>query len=134
MDTILRGKKILWVEDDKFLNDIISKKMLLQEATLIHANTGEEALALLDKDIPDVIVLDILLPGISGLDVLEKVKKNGKTGYIPVILLTNLGARADMEKGKRLGAVRFLVKAMTSLDDTFIEIEKVLQETEAQKV
>lgn len=120
------GKKIMWVEDDKFLSDIISRKLSSEKCLLIHAVDGEQAITLAEQNSPDVILLDILLPGIDGFEVLRRIKANQNTKKIPVILLSNLGQKADIEKGKELGAVCFLVKATVTLDEIIAEIKNVL--------
>lgn len=125
---MLQGKKIMWVEDDKFLSDIIARKLSLQGCSLVNATEGEEALKLLEEEKPDVVLLDILLPGVDGYEVLKRLKENQKTKGIPVILLSNLGQRDDVEKGKSLGAARFLIKATVTLDEIVEEIKTVLKE------
>ncbi len=122
----LHGKKIMWVEDDKFLSDIIARKLGTLGCKLLHATDGEEALKTAEKELPDVILLDILLSGIDGFEILKRLKENPKTRAIPVIMLSNLGQKEDVEKGKKLGAVRFLVKAMVTLDEIVAEIKVVL--------
>lgn len=125
----LSGQKIMWVEDDKFLSDIIARKLSMQGCTLLHATEGEAALRMLEKEMPDLILLDILLSGIDGFEILKRIKANGKTKGIPVILLSNLGQREDIEKGKSLGAARFLIKATVTLDEIVDEIKAVLRES-----
>jgi len=122
----LGGRKILWVEDDKFLSDIIARKLSNQNCNLIHAITGEEALAHIEEDMPDIVMLDLLLPGMNGFQVLQKIKSNPKTKHIPVILLSNLGQQSDVEKGETLGAAKFLIKATVTLDEIVKEIKKTI--------
>ncbi|MDP3996790.1 MAG: response regulator [bacterium] len=124
--TTIFGKKIMWVEDDKFLSDIISRKLSTEKCTLLHFKDGREALAELKKNIPDIIILDILLSGIDGWEILKKIKEDPSTKNIPVILLSNLGQKGDVDKGKEYGANRFLVKATVTLDEIIEEIGKVL--------
>lgn len=125
---ILRGKTILWVEDDKFLSDIISRKLSAAWCYLIHAGNGEGAMMALRDKTPDIVLLDILLPGIDGYEVLKSIKGSERTKNIPVILLSNLGQKSDVEKGKELGAARFLIKATVTLDEIVEEIQTVLKE------
>lgn len=122
----LSGKKVMWVEDDKFLSDIISRKLLNEGAALVHSSSGEEALSLVEKERPDVIVLDILLSGIDGFEILKRVKSMDTVKNTPVILLSNLGQKADIEKGKALGASKFLVKATLTLDEIIEEVKAVV--------
>lgn len=125
-EALLSGKKILWVEDDKFLSDIIARKLTHEKCVLVHAVEGEEALRLALSEQPDIILLDILLPGIDGFEILTRLKSDPKTKAIPVILLSNLGQKSDMEKGRDLGANRFLIKATVTLDEIVSEIKSVI--------
>lgn len=125
----LAGKKIMWVEDDSFLSDIIARKLSAEKCVLVHAKDAEEALVMVEKEMPDMILLDILLPGKNGFELLESLKGNPKVKDIPVVLLSNLGQKSDIEKGKNLGAKRFLIKATLNLDEVIDQIEEVLAET-----
>jgi DNA-binding response OmpR family regulator len=130
MDTInLEGKKIMWVEDDQFLNDIIARKLSTTKCLCYHSNEGEEALKIISKEIPDIVMLDIILSGIDGFEILRRIKSDPKIKHIPVILLSNLGQTSDIEKGKNLGAVRFLVKATVTPDEIIEQIKEVLAES-----
>lgn len=126
-DSALSGKKILWVEDDAFLSEIISRRLSKQNYVLIHTKDGETALSMVEKEKPDIILLDILLPGINGFDLLEKFKTNPTTKDIPVVLISNLSQQSDIERGLSLGAERFLVKATVSLDEITAQIKEVLE-------
>jgi len=126
MDEKLKGKKIMWVEDDQFLSGIIAQKLAAHGGTLLHASNGEDGLAMAQKEKPDVLILDILLPGMSGFDVLEGVKANPSTKDIPVIMFSNLGDPADMKKAKELGATKFLMKATIIPEELVSEILSVL--------
>ena len=116
----------MWVEDDNFLSGLIGKKLGNEKAILFHANNGEDAVAMVEKEKPDVLLLDILLPGMTGLQVLQKIKSNSATKDIPVLLLSNLGQKADIDKGAQLGAEKFLIKATLSLDEIIKEVKRVI--------
>lgn len=122
----LTGKKVMWVEDDQFLSDLISRKLGNQGCRLLYARTGEEGLKLLETETPDIIILDLLLPGISGFDVLEKVKADPKMKAIPVVILSNFSQNNEVEKATKLGAEKFLVKASIVLDDLVRELQAIL--------
>ncbi len=124
----LAGKKIMWVEDDKFLSDIIARKLSVQGCQLFHATDGVQAFKILETETPDLILLDILLSGIDGFEILKQIKSKEATARIPVILLSNLGQREDVEKGKMLGAARFLIKATVTLDEIVEEMKNVIRE------
>lgn len=122
----LDGAKILWVEDDVFLSEIIARKLATQGCKLIHATNGEEALSMVEKEMPQIILLDILLSGMDGFEILKLIKSNPKVKDIPVVLLSNLGQQSDVDKGKRLGAEKFLIKATVTLDEIIGEIRHVI--------
>lgn len=128
----LEGKKVLWVEDDKFLSDIIAKKFATEKCILFHSVDGEEAIKIAEKESPDIILLDILLPKMDGFQILEKLKGGSNTSKIPVIILSNLGQRKDLERGKQLGANQFLIKATVTLDEIISEVKKILAENSAK--
>ncbi len=114
--------KILWVEDDKLIGTILAKKLISSGFDLFHAKSGEEALEALKTAVPDAIVLDLLLPGIGGFEVLQEVNKDPGLRKVPVMILSNLSKSTDMERAKLLGAKRFLIKAATSLEQIVNEI------------
>ncbi|MFT5179772.1 MAG: CheY-like chemotaxis protein [Candidatus Paceibacteria bacterium] len=123
----LENKTILWVEDDVFLSDIIAKKLSTKESKLLHAKDSIQAFKILETETPDIIMLDILLPGMNGYEILEKIKSDPKTKDIPVIILSNFGQKSEIEKGLNLGAERYLIKATLTLDEIFSEISSILE-------
>ena len=106
-----KGKKILLVEDDVTLIDMYSLKFKEEGYNLLTAENGETGLALALKELPDVILLDIMMPKMDGFAVLAELKKNATTKNIPVLMLSNLGQTADVEKGEAMGAKDYIVKA-----------------------
>ncbi len=110
-------KKILSVEDDAFLRDLLAQKFSSENFHMLYAKTGEEALELAEKELPDIILLDIVLPNMTGFEVLEKLRANTATANIPVVFLSNLGQQSDLDKAVALGAKEFIVKANFSLEE-----------------
>ncbi|MDO8575472.1 MAG: response regulator [bacterium] len=125
-DELLKTKKILWVEDDKFLIDLISRKLNLLGCNVVYAETGEIALTIVEKEKPDIILLDILLPGMTGIEVLEKIKANPNVRNIPALMLSNFSQEADIKRCYALGAEKYMVKATVTLDEIVGEIKRVL--------
>lgn len=118
-------KTILIVEDDKFLREIAAQKLEAEGFKIVAATSGNEALDYLNANArPDIVVLDLILPGMSGFEVLEKIKTTEALKAIPVLILSNLGQEEDIEKAKKLGATDYLVKAHFS----FAEIIKKIRE------
>ena len=120
------AKKILVIEDDKFLRKVIKKKLLKEEYTVIEAIDGEAGIRALKTEKPDLILLDLVLPEIDGFEVLAKIKKNPTTSKIPVIILSNLGQREDVQKGLELGAVDYLIKSHFNPGEIITRIERAL--------
>ena len=116
-------KKILWVEDDKLIGTILAKKLIDAGFDLSHAKNGEEALGILKQVIPNVIVVDLILPGMSGFDILQAVNADSQLRSVPKMVLSNLSKPSDIEKARILGAQKFLVKAATSLDQIVSELK-----------
>ncbi|MES3030790.1 MAG: response regulator [Patescibacteria group bacterium] len=119
------GKKVLWVEDDKLLSSILSKKIENSGHILLKANNGEEALEILKTEVPDMIVLDILLPGMTGFEILQKVRTDERFRKLPAMMLSNMSKPSDLEMAKTLGVQRFIVKAAASLDEIIREISNL---------
>jgi CheY-like chemotaxis protein len=95
-------------------------------STILVTENGEAGLMDAKKKNPDVILLDILLPKMDGFTVLEKLKEDGATKKIPVILLTNLGQKDDVQRGLKLGAVDYLIKAHFKPSETVVKVKKAL--------
>jgi len=110
-------KTILVVEDDTFLVRAYKVKFGENGFDVLVASTGEEAMAYLEKDPVDLVLLDIMLPVTSGFDVLKAIRSNAKWGKVPVIVLSNLGQEQDIEKGKALGANDYIVKTDVKIND-----------------
>ena len=121
----LKGKQILLVEDDAFLHSILAKRFEGEGATVIHAVTGEEAIAAVKSSRIDLAVLDVLLPGMNGFEVLKVIRNNEATSNIPVVVVSNFSQPEDIEKAKECGA-HYLVKALVSPDEIVSKIREVL--------
>ena len=120
-----KGPTILWVEDDKFITSILTKKFVSAGFNLIHAKNGEEALEFLKTVVPDALVLDLLMPGMNGFDLLQKVRMDERLRKVPAMILSNLSKPSDIEKAKMLGAEKFIVKAAVSLDQIIVEVRGI---------
>ncbi len=118
---------LLLVEDDTFLASIYRTKFEQEDFKVSVAENGEDGLEAARKKKPDIILLDILLPHLDGFAVLQELKKDKSTAHIPVILLTNLGQKEDVEKGLELGAASYLIKAHCRPSATVAEVKKVLK-------
>jgi len=117
---------IFVVEDDKFLRELLVRKLEISGFNVSFAIDGEEALRKLKEEIPQLILLDLVLPGIDGFEVLSTIRKNPKTKGIPVIILSNLGQQDEVEKGIRLGADDYLIKAHFTPDEIVDKSRRVV--------
>lgn len=121
--------KILLIEDDPFLLNMYSTKFEIEGFQIITADNGEDGLKEIFNTKPDIVLLDILMPKMDGLEVLEHIQKANDQDIkkIPVILLTNLNQQEDIEKGMKLGAVDYLIKAHFMPSEVVGKIERVLE-------
>ncbi len=122
-----RKLKILLVEDDVFLSRIFIEKLEHEGFVALHAANGALGLLYAHTKNPDLILLDILMPKIDGFRVLEEIKKDPSIAKIPVLMVTNLGQRGDVEKAKKLGAEDYLIKAHMKLADVIKRIRDILE-------
>lgn len=118
--------QVLVIEDDTFLSNIYKTKFEMEGFKVITAEDGEAGLKEAQKKKPDIILLDILLPKMDGYLVLENLKKDPETKDIPVIMLTNLGQKDDVEKGLTMGAIDYLIKAHFKPSETVDKVRKAL--------
>jgi DNA-binding response OmpR family regulator len=106
-----KKKTILLVEDDNILAEMYTLKFQEDGLDYLTAADGEAGLALAKEKLPDIILLDIMMPKMDGFMVLIELRNDATTKAIPVIMLSNLGQNSDIEKGKKLGANDYIVKA-----------------------
>ena len=122
-------QKILIIEDDFFVRDLYNRELIREGFTVSTAEDGAEGLLKVVEEKPDIILLDIMLPKMSGLDVLKTLKEKEETKNIPVVLLTNLGQDNIIRKGFTLGAVGYLIKAAYTPTQIIEEVKKFLRES-----
>jgi CheY-like chemotaxis protein len=123
--SLVSGKKVLIIEDDVLLGDIILKEMSKVSTNAKLLTSGEEALEVLKKEMPDIILLDIFLPGINGLEFLELIRKDARTKYVPVLVLSNTTQAKDRNQAKSLGA-GFLTKALVTPSQIVEHVHEML--------
>lgn len=119
-------KNILLVEDDPFLIDIYTTKLKEAGFSVATAQSGDEGLTQAAELMPDLILLDIVLPKTDGWEFLEKIKADNKLKDIKVAVLSNLGQKEEIEKGMKLGATKYLIKAHYTPSQVVAEIKKLL--------
>jgi len=123
------SKKILIIEDDHFLSSLMKARLEKEGFSIMQAFDGEEAFSLLKQNKPDLIVLDLIMPKVSGFELLENISVDPQISRVPVMVLSNLGQDSDIEKVKRLGATQYFVKVQTSIDDLVVKVKELLKDS-----
>jgi len=118
--------KILLVEDDKSLREIYGVRLLAEGYQIASAGDGEEALAMAVKERPDLIISDVMMPKISGFDMLDILRSTPETKEIKVIMMTALSSEDQRARGESLGANRYLVKSQVGIEDVVRTVHDVL--------
>jgi len=118
---------ILIVEDDEFFSGLVAQKLDKAGFEALIAYSGEQAFEILKEKIPSLIILDLMMPEVDGFEVISRLKKDEKTKGIPVVVLSNLGQRDEVDKAMALGADDFLIKVNFTLDEIVEKIKEMLQ-------
>ncbi len=116
------AKTVLVIEDDKYMREVLVAKLAKEGLDVLEAIDGSTGLDMTAKKKPDLVVLDIILPIMNGFDYLEAKGKVAEIASIPVIILSNLGQREDVERGMKLGAKDYLVKAHFTPNDLIAKV------------
>jgi len=122
-----QSANILLIEDDSFISGMYFTKLSSLGFQVEVIEDGESAWARLEKDpLPQLVLLDIVLPKKDGFEILEGIRKSSRTANLPVILLTNLGQKPDVERGLKLGANDYIIKAHYTPTEVVEKITKLL--------
>jgi len=120
-------KKILIIEDDSFLRELLAKKLTANGFKVGQTADGQGALSYLKEQKPDLIILDLLLPKIDGFEVLSKIKNDPQTSSIPILILSNLAHKEEIERGFKLGALDFLIKSQYTPEEIVVKVKEILE-------
>ncbi len=120
------SKKVLIIEDDHFLSSLMKARLEKEGFSTAQAFDGEEAYNFLKQSKPDLIVMDLIMPKVSGFELLENISVDPQISKIPVMILSNLGQESDIQKVKRLGATQYFVKVKTSIDELVGKVKDIL--------
>ncbi len=123
---MIKTANVFIVEDDKFLSPLLRSRLEKEGLTVLQAFDGEEALRALETTRPQVIIMDLIMPRVSGLELLEMLSSDPQYNQIPVIIMSNLSQESDVEKAKRLGAVGYFVKVNASLDEVIKLVKQLM--------
>ena len=118
--------KVMVVEDDAALREIYSIRITAEGYEVVSAGDGEEALAVAVREKPDLILSDVMMPKISGFDMLDILRNTPETANIKIIMMTALSSEDQRSRGERLGADRYLVKSQVGIEDVINAIHEVL--------
>ncbi len=116
-------KRIMVIEDDKFLSSLMKVRLEKEGFIVIQAFDGEEAVELLKTDRPDLVVLDLIMPKVTGFEVLQAISMTPGLERTPVIILSNLAQDSDIQKAKEFGARGYFVKVKISVEDIIKKIK-----------
>ena len=121
------AKHIFLVEDDQYLVDIYVTKLEKEGFKVDLARDGQKALDFLEKNKPDLLILDIIVPNVDGWEILRRIRKKEKFKNLPVIILSNLNQKREVMKGIDLGATKYLIKAHYTPSEILEEVRKMLK-------
>jgi CheY-like chemotaxis protein len=120
-------KKIMVIEDDRFLSTLAKARLEKEGFAVAQAFDGEEALNFLRNDAPpDLMIMDLIMPKVTGFELLQAISITPGLANIPVIILSNLAQESDIEKAKQLGAKEYFIKVKVSIDDLVNKIKQLL--------
>ena len=121
-----KKNKILIVDDDEYVVKALSDHLGRKGYQTITASNGEEGLRAVEESVPDLVLLDVIMPKMDGITLLRELKKNSATESIPVIMITNLDNKESDTEANNLGAAAYLVKTNYGLDEVTKKIEEIL--------
>lgn len=124
---MIDGKTILLVEDEPLLANLLKQRLEKEGFTVTLSRDGDEALKVLKTSRPHLILLDIILPKVSGFELMETLKADPEFQKAPIIIISNLGQESDVAKGQSLGAIEYFVKAQVSIEELVDHVKKFLK-------
>ncbi len=117
-------KKILLVEDEPMLGNLLKQRLVKENYEVVQARDGAEAIRFLKTDNVDLVLLDIILPKMSGFEVMEAINSDPSIHSAPIVIVSNLGQEGDVERGQQLGAVGYFIKAQLSIEELISKIKE----------
>ena len=120
------GKKVILVEDDSLISGVLATRLISVGFSVVSVFDGAKALESIKAERPSIVLLDIILPGVGGFEILQKLKQDDSTKSIPVLILSNLGSKEEMQRGIDLGAIGYLVKSNNTVEEIVARIQGIL--------
>jgi len=125
-DTVAKKKIVFIIEDDLFLVKIYRYELEKEGVEIWTSADGKEALTFLEKNPPNIVLLDLMLPGVTGFEILATIRKHDTWKDVPVIVLSNLAQPQDVERCRALGIEEYIVKADLRISDVVEKVKKYL--------
>jgi DNA-binding response OmpR family regulator len=122
-----QNKKILIVEDEPMLASLLKSRLEKEGFVADHAKDGLEAVNFLKKGKYSLVLLDIILPKMSGFEVMESLKNDPNFSDVPIVIVSNLGQESDIQRGETLGAIGYFVKAQLSIEELIRKIKEFFE-------
>ena len=119
-------KKIMIVEDDRFLSSLMKARLEKEGFAVSQAFDGEEAIQELKTDVPSLVILDLIMPKVTGFEVLQMISLTPELNKVPVVIVSNLAQDSDIEKARQLGAREYFIKVKISIDDLIGKIKDLV--------
>ena len=119
-------KTIMIIEDDHFLSSLMKARLEKEGFAVAHAFDGEEAVHMLKEVSPSLIVLDLIMPKVTGFEVLQTISITPQLDKVPVIIVSNLAQDSDIEKARQLGAKEYFVKVKVSINDLIAKVKTLV--------
>jgi DNA-binding response OmpR family regulator len=119
-------KTIMLIEDDHFLSSLMKARLEKEGFTVVQAFDGEEAMHTLKEVLPSLIVLDLIMPKVTGFEVLQMISITPLLDKVPVIIVSNLAQDSDIEKARQLGVKEYFIKVKVSIDDLIEKIKTLV--------
>lgn len=121
-----KTKKVLIAEDDKFISEVYVTKLISEGFSVLLAENGEEAMTIAKTELPDLLLLDIFMPGMDGVEVLRKMKMVPALESTSVIVLTNADEKEYITQALKQGALDYLIKSQYTPDEVVLKIKQIL--------
>jgi len=118
---------VLIIEDDSYISDMYKIKLESEDFEVATAKDGIVGIKMLEKQKPDIVLLDVVMPKIDGFSILKTIKRNSELKKIPIVLLTNLSQKENVEKGFELGADSYIIKAHFTPSEVVEKIKEILE-------
>lgn len=119
-------KKIMIIEDDRFLSSLMKARLEKEGFVVVQAFDGEEAMQMLKTETPSLVILDLIMPKVTGFEVLQTISITPQLDKVPVVIVSNLAQDSDIEKARQLGAKEYFVKVKVSIDDLVGKIKSLM--------